>query len=315
MTKVKYIKACPFLRDLGDSYLCVNDDKVVDVLIDPLVNIEWSEELPPTASEAEGCETCLFVLEIKEDNRLFCSSRQMYLKMDKHYILWEDIRDSVFLLNLNTTTEFRDTEIDFCSTCLYKVLIASSPAFQARLSKEEKIKLGYSYILNKANEIYTGLLLLAEALSNDNLKTINEKCTFEKSKASIFNQQISTLSWLSWVTESEEIDEVFASTTFEWLQKLDEWVLLISKIPETEDDLEKINLIKESFNYAARIKEISFEIILKLTYLKKYEDEAINLHIKNIEKMISVSGVQFEDYMFICNQFFIIMKELGIKIN
>ncbi|HUT80548.1 MAG TPA: hypothetical protein VMZ29_05025 [Candidatus Bathyarchaeia archaeon] len=315
MTKIKYVKACPFLRDLGDSYLCVNDDKVIDILIDPLVNIEWSEKLHPIASEAEGCETCLFVLEVRDDNRLFCSSRQTYLKMDKHEILWEDIRDSVFLLNLNTNAEFRDTEIDFCSTCLYKVLIASSPAFQARISKEEKIRLGYSYILNKANEIYTGLLLLSETLFDNSLDAMGEKCTIEKSKASIFNQQISTLSWLSWVTESEEIDEVFASTTFEWLQKLDEWVLLISKIPDAENDNDKIALIYESFNFAARIKEISFEIILKLTFLKKHDNEAVDNQIKNIEKMVSIAGVQFEDYMFICNQFFIIIKELGIELD
>ena len=55
--KIKYIKACPFLRDLGDSYLCVNNDKVADVILDPLMHIDWSEELPPVASEMENIIT------------------------------------------------------------------------------------------------------------------------------------------------------------------------------------------------------------------------------------------------------------------
>ena len=136
---MRYIKACPFLRDLGDSYLCVNCDKVVDVVLDPLIHIEWNENLPPVASELENQETCLFTIEIKEDGRLYCLSRKLYLEMDNRDIVWADIRDAVILLSLDEQGEFKDTETDFCSTCLYKVLIASSPPFQKRLDFNEKI--------------------------------------------------------------------------------------------------------------------------------------------------------------------------------
>ena len=71
MKNHKYVKVCPFLRDLGDSFLCVNDDKVADIIMDPLLNIEWSEKLPPVASAISGIETCLFVIEVKDDKRLF----------------------------------------------------------------------------------------------------------------------------------------------------------------------------------------------------------------------------------------------------
>jgi len=309
VTDIKYVKACPFLRDLGDSYLCVNDDKVIDIIIDPLVNIEWTDKLPPVTSEVEdGTKTCLFNLEIMDDGRLFCSSRGMYLRMDRRDIYWKDIRDSVFLLELDKQPEFHNMEVEFCSTCLYKVLIASSPAFQSRLDFNEKIKLGSSYILNKANEIYTALLLLSESQSKHTTQAEGISSDLDRSKATIFNKQVSALSWLTWITDNEEIDEVFASTTFEWLQKLDEWGLIISRIAEVDANDEKIKLIREAFEYAARLKEISFEIIMKLSYLRKQETDPLE-PIINIEKIISVAGVQFEDFMFICSQFFSIIKD------
>jgi len=305
--KKKYVKACPFLRDLGDSYLCVNDDKVVDVILDPLMNIEWSDEIPPVASEVEGSETCLFVLEIKEDDRLYCCSRKMYLKMDNHFIRWEDIRDSLFLLELDSQNEYQNAEFDFCSTCLYKVLVASSPAFQTRLSFDEKIKLGIAYILNKANEIYTGLILLSKSLAKDNqIEGLNDK--IKHSKAIIFKQQISALSLLTWIVENGIVDELYASTTFEWLQKFDEWGLIVSSIADAETNEEKIALVKESFEFAARLKELSYELIVKLSLPIGEKEEELKKPIKIINKIITIAAVQLEDYMFICNQFFSILK-------
>jgi len=299
------VKACPFLRDLGDSYLCVNDDKVVDVILDPLMHIDWSEEIPPVASEVEGIETCLFVLEIKEDNNLFCCSRKMYLKMDNQIIKWEDIRDSVFLLELNSQNEYQNAEFDFCSTCLYKVLVASSPAFQTRLSYKEKVKLGIAYILNKANEIYAGLILLSKSLAKENHLELNDK--IKKSKALIFQQQISALSFLSWIAVNGIVDEVYASTTFEWLQKFDEWGVSVSSIADATTDDEKIALVKEAFEYAARLKELSYELIVKLSFSAE-KSEKLDESVRIINKIITIAAVQLEDFMFICNQFFTILK-------
>ncbi|NHK31586.1 MAG: hypothetical protein FK730_09555 [Asgard group archaeon] len=300
MRKHKYVKVCPFLRDLGDSFLCVNNDKVADIIMDPLLNIEWSERLAPVASEIPGVETCLFVIEVKDDNRLFCASRQMFLSMDKRFILWEDIRDSVFLLDLTNQSDLQDSEIDFCSTCLYKVLIASSPAFQSRLSYEERIELGSEYILNKANEIYSSIIIIAEKIAKEDLSS-KELCNLP-SKPKITEQETSALSLLSWITENNQIDEVFATTTFEWLQKLDEWGLIIVKIAESSNDEEKIALIKESFEFAARLKDIAFEIVMKMSFIYQKDNE-VELHIAQMEKIISIASIQFEDYMFICNQF------------
>lgn len=305
--KIKYVKACPFLRDLGDSYLCVNNDKVMEVVIDPLIHIEWSEELPPVASEVPGVTTCLFTLEIDRDSRLYCTSRKMHLRMDNKDIMWEDIRDSVYLLDLNMPSEFQNAEIDFCSTCLYKVLIASSPAFQARLTIDEKISLGCSYILNKANEIYSSLIKLAQSMAIDE-KSKKETSKLDKSKGIIFKQQISALNWLTWMTEMSMLDDVFASTSFEWLQKFDEWGLIVSKVADTEDYLTMIELIEESYEYAARLIELSYELIMKISYAKAELVEK-QQSLLNVEKIITIAGVQFEDYMFICRQFLDIVKE------
>lgn len=305
--KQKYVKVCPFIRDLGDSFLCVNNDKVADIIMDPLLNIEWSERLQPVASEIHGIETCLFVIEVKDDYRLYCASRQMYLKMDNQFILWEDIRDSVFLLNLTSHSEFQDSEIDFCSTCLYKVLIASSPAFQSRLDYRERIELGSEYILNKANEIYSSIILVAEKITQE--KLISKEICDIKSKQKITEQKISALNLLSWITNNNKIDEIFTTTTFEWLQKLDEWGLIISKIAEANSDEEKIAFIKESSEFAAKLKEIAFEIIMKISFIIN-EDEEVEMNVANIEKIITVASTQFEDYMFICNQFLQNIKEI-----
>ena len=166
MRKDSFIKVCPFLRDLGDSYLCVNDNDVVDVILDPLIDIEWSQDIMPVATDVEGCKTCLFTLEIKENEQLFCVSRQMFLSLDKREIFWRDIRDAFFLMNLDSESD-KNPAIDFCSTCLYKVLLASSPAFQVKLSQEEKIKLGCSYILNRANDIYKTLIIMSDNYSGN----------------------------------------------------------------------------------------------------------------------------------------------------
>ncbi len=306
MKKIKYVKACPFLRDLGDSYLCVNNDKVLEVVIDPLVHIDWSDELAPVASEVPGITTCLFTLEIDRDSRLYCTSRKMHLRMDNRDIMWEDIRDSVYLLDLNTS-EFQSAEIDFCSTCLFKVLIASSPAFQSRLTIDEKIRLGCSYILNKANEIYSSLIKLAQSMADDK-KSIKETSKLDKSKGIIFKQQISALNWLTWMTELSMVDDVFASTSFEWLQKFDEWGLIISKVADTDDYLTIVELIEESYEYAARLIELSYELIMKISFAKTDLVEK-QQSLLNVEKIITIAGVQFEDYMFICRQFIDIVKE------
>ena len=304
---MKYVKACPFLRDLGDSFLCVNDDKVEDIIMDPLTHMEWNEELPPVASQVNGITTCLFVLEIMDDDRLFCISRQMYLKMDKREIKWEDIRDAVFLLNLDQQSEIESNDVDFCSTCLYKVLIASSPAFQSKLTFDEKIRLGWTYILNKANEIYSTIIKLARSIASKAEQKLAPELNATKSV--IFKHQTTAFNWISWLTEVDLFDEEFTALIFEWLQKFDEWGLVVSKIAETGNDELRLEYVNQSFRYAARLKEVSYELTLKIVYYKSKITDKIISHLKNVERIITVAGVQFEDYMFICNQFLEIINE------
>ena len=298
--KTKFIKACPFLRDLGNSYLCVNDDKVIDIILDPLINIEWNNKIYPTATEIPGKETCLFILDIKDDNRLFCVSRKMFLKMDQREIFWQDVRDAIILLNLNNQNDLQNSEIDFCSTCLYKVLIASSPTFQLRLSVEEKIRLGLSYILNKANEIYAIIINLSKSYTPMGKR--NKRKVTTKLKTTMFKHQFSSLNWLNNLLEKKILDELTASLVFEWLQKFDEWGVTVSKIPDQETDEDRINLIKQSNDISAKLKEIAYDLVMKISYLKTSENELLQL-LKNLEKVITISSVQFEDYIFICNQF------------
>ncbi|MGC9780946.1 MAG: hypothetical protein HZR80_17010 [Candidatus Heimdallarchaeota archaeon] len=307
MKKIKYVKACPFLRDLGDSYLCVNNDKVEEVVMDPLISIEWSEEISPVASDTEGITTCLFVLDIQDDDRLFCISRKMYLSMDKKEIKWNDIRDAVFLLNLDQQSEVQNNDIDFCSTCLYKVLIASSSAFQSKLTFKEKMKLGWSYILNKANEIYSTIIKLNISLASRSENKLT--CNKDKPKEVIFKHQITAFNWIAWMIEDELFDEEFTSQIFEWLQKFDEWGLVVSKIADAETDELRLDFVEQSYRFAARLKEISYDLTMKIVYYKTNIADEITSHLKNVERIITVVGVQFEDYMFICNQFLEIIKE------
>ncbi len=307
MKKIKYVKACPFLRDLGDSYLCVNNDKVEDVVMDPLINIEWSEQIPPVASDTEGITTCLFVLDIQDDDRLFCISRKMYLSMDKREIKWNDIRDAVFLLNLDQQSEVQTNDIDFCSTCLYKVLVASSPAFQSTLDFKEKMMLGWSYLLNKANEIYSTIIKLDMSLASKSDSKLT--CNKNKSKEVIFKHQITAFNWIDWKIEDKLFDEEITSQIFEWLQKFDEWGLVVSKIADAETDELRLDFVEQSYRIAAGLKEISYELTMKNLYNKTNITDEIASHLKNVERIITVAGVQFEDYMFICNQFLEIIKE------
>ncbi|MHA1462465.1 MAG: hypothetical protein ACTSQ0_05290 [Candidatus Heimdallarchaeota archaeon] len=307
MTKMKFIKACPFLRDLGDSFLCVNCDKVADVVLDPLIHIEWSEDLHPVASEVEGIETCLFTVEIQENNRLFCISRQQFLEMDNREIVWDDIRDAVILLSLDEQGEFKDTEIDFCSTCLYKVLIASSPAFQKRLDFDEKIRLGTSFILNRANEIHNSLAELSESYAKKQSDNSNE--TDLTKKVDSTNNKTTSFSWMLWITNDSRFDDEFIANSIEWFQKFDEWGAVVSKIAETQIDEIKIRNVEQSENYAARLKEISYEMVMQLSYFKLNSDEEENDDaIKFAEKIFTMVSIQFEDYIFVCHQFLEIIK-------
>ncbi|MHA1156509.1 MAG: hypothetical protein ACTSQK_10415, partial [Candidatus Heimdallarchaeota archaeon] len=292
MTKMKFIKACPFLRDLGDSFLCVNCDKVADVVLDPLIHIEWSEDLHPVASEVEGIETCLFTVEIQENNRLFCISRQQFLEMDNREIVWDDIRDAVILLSLDEQGEFKDTEIDFCSTCLYKVLIASSPAFQKRLDFDEKIRLGTSFILNRANEIHNSLAELSESYAKKQSDNSNE--TDLTKKVDSTNNKTTSFSWMLWITNDSRFDDEFIANSIEWFQKFDEWGAVVSKIAETQIDEIKIRNVEQSENYAARLKEISYEMVMQLSYFKLNSDEEENDDaIKFAEKIFTMVSIQF----------------------
>lgn len=304
---MKFIKACPFLRDLGDSFLCVNCDKVADVVLDPLIHIEWSEDLHPVASEVEGIETCLFTVEIQEDNRLFCISRQQFLEMDNREIVWDDIRDAVILLSLDEQGEFKDTEIDFCSTCLYKVLIASSPAFQKRLDFDEKIRLGTSFILNRANEIHNSLAELSESYAKKQSDNLNE--TDLTKKVDSTNNKTTSFSWMLWLTNDSRFDDEFIANSIEWFQKFDEWGAVVSKIAETQVDEIKIRNVEQSEKYAARLKEISYEMVMQLSYFKLNSDEEENDNaIKFAEKIFTMVSIQFEDYIFVCHQFLEIIK-------
>lgn len=304
LTKIKFIKACPFLRDLGDSYLCVNCDKVVDVVLDPLIHIEWSDELQPVASEVEDIETCLFTLEVQEDSRLFCISRKQYLEMDNRKIYWEDIRDAVILLSLDEQGEFKDTEIDFCSTCLYKVLIASSPAFQKRLDFDEKIRLGTSFILNRANEIHNALTNLSESYAKKQASNSDSTPLTERAETS--NSKATTISWMLWLTNNARFDDEFIANSIEWFQKFDEWGTIVSRIADAKIDEIKIRNVEQSEKYAARLKEISYEMVLQLSFLKKKSDD--DYSVKFAEKIFSMVSVQFEDYLFVCHQFLDMIK-------
>ncbi len=303
---MKYIKACPFLRDLGDSYLCVNCDKVADVVLDPLIHIEWSDELPPVASEVEGIETCLFTLEVKEGERLYCISRKQYLEMDKREILWEDIRDAVILLSLDEQGEFKDTEIDFCSTCLYKVLIASSPAFQQRLDFNEKIRLGTSFILNRANEIHNSLISIAESFTKKQSNYVENVTLTKNAEAS--NNKTTAFSWMLWLTNDPRFDDEFIATTIEWSQKFDEWGAFVSRIADTEIDEIKIRNVEQAEKYAAQLKEISFEMVMRLSFFKKNSDEMDDV-LKYVDKVFTMVSIQFEDFIFVCHQFLEIIKD------
>ena len=301
---MRYIKACPFLRDLGDSFLCVNCDKVVDVVLDPLIHIEWNENLLPVASELENQETCLFTIEIKEDERLFCLSRKLYLEMDNRDIVWADIRDAVILLSLDEQGEFKDTEIDFCSTCLYKVLIASSPPFQKRLDFDEKIRLGTSFILNRANEIHTSLI----DLSNSFLAKQSENSTIEtKPTIDIDAKKASSFSWMLWLTNNSRFDDEFIANSIEWFQKYDEWNTIVSKITDSEIVEMIIRNIEQASEYASRLKEISFDMVMSISFLKTKADEE-NPLMKYAEKIFSVASIYFEDFIFVSNQFLDIVK-------
>ncbi len=303
---MKFIKACPFLRDLGDSFLCVNCDKVADVVLDPLIHIEWSNELHPVASEVEDIITCLFTLEIKEDNRLFCISRKQYLEMDKREILWKDIRDAVILLSLDQQGEFKDTEIDFCSTCLYKVLIASSPAFQNRLDFNEKIRLGTGFILNRANEIHNSLVNLSETFSKKQNDNTNELSPTKK--VEISNNKTTAFSWMLWLTNDPRFNDEFIANAIEWSQKFDEWRTIVSRITDAEIDEIKIRNVEQSEKYAARLKEISFDMVMRLSFIKRDTDEIDDI-LKYADKVFSMVCIQFEDFIFVCHQFLDIIKE------
>ena len=110
------------------------------------------------------------------------------------------------------------------------------------------------------------------------------------------------------IVENGIVDELYASTTFEWLQKFDEWGLIVSSIADAETNEEKIALVKESFEFAARLKELSYELIVKLSLPIGEKEEELKKPIKIINKIITIAAVQLEDYMFICNQFFSILK-------
>ena len=296
MTKIKYIKACPFLRDLGDSFLCVNDDDVVDVLIDPLIDIDWSEYLPPVASEIPDQKTCLFTLDIKDDGKLYCISREMYLRMDKRFILWKDIRDSIFLLNLDEAQIPQNSEIDFCSTCLYKVLLASSPTFQQRLGINEKIKLGCSYILNKANELINNLSKVSNSMSRETMEDKEEKVSSDAL----------TLNWMQWLTSDPIFDDEFIATAINWFQRFDEWGAHVSKIADANSDEEKVRIVEESTQFAADLKQLSYDIVMKILFHSTNDDNGL---YKITERVFTIATVQFEDFTFICNQFLDNVKE------
>ena len=100
----------------------------------------------------------------------------------------------------------------------------------------------------------------------------------------------------------------FASSSFEWLQQFDEWGLAVSQVADTEDYLSIIELIEESLDYAIRLKELSNELVMNISSVRsEIEEEPQSL--LNAERLITIAGVQFEDYMFICSQFLDIVKE------
>lgn len=301
MSKLKYIKACPFLRDLGDSFLCINDDTVVDVLLDPLIDVEWSEYLKPVASEIPDHESCLFTLEVKDDGKLYCISREMFLRMDKRFIQWKDIRDSIFLLNLNESQITQNSEIDFCSTCLYKVLLASSPAFQQRLDMKEKIRLGCSYILNRANEIIYSLSKISQTItweeSHGNTKILE--------KLNISTIETAPFSWMLWLSNNPNFNDDFIAISINWFQKFDEWGVQISKIADEESDEIKIRIVEQSIECASALKQLSYDMVIQMSNLKDNEDSFFT----KTEKIFTIASINFEDYIFICNQFLDIVKE------
>lgn len=302
LKKRKYIKACPFLRDFGDSYLCVCGDDVVEVELDPLLNIQWSEDITPVASEVPGKETCLFVVEIKEDGRLFCISRQIYLAMDDRTIYWDDIRDSVLLMNLNDPEVTNEDEFEFCSTCLYKVLLASSPAFQAKLDKEERLRLGISYILYKANQIIN-------SLNQTNFDTINSDEAFDLfeqigdiDSSEVAQSTNSIIDFLTLLIQQIDNSGELTSLFIQWIQKFDEWRYNTAKISEEKTEREKINRIHQVLDLSRRLNEITFDILTSIQF-QAFQQGISNREItKIIEKIFLIHNVQLEDFAFITTQ-------------
>ena len=110
------------------------------------------------------------------------------------------------------------------------------------------------------------------------------------------------LSWFSWLTDNYQIDESLSIKTFEWLQRFDEWTLIVSKTAKENDKTKKIELVKHVLEYGAKLKEISYEIVLYLSTQNLESKKGYNV-LKKIEKIMNISAVQFEDFTFICSQF------------
>ncbi|MBD3190007.1 MAG: hypothetical protein GF308_05165 [Candidatus Heimdallarchaeota archaeon] len=306
LKKRKYIKACPFLRDLGDSYLCVCGDDVVEVELDPLLNIQWSEEVPPVASQIPGKETCLFVLEIQEDGRLFCISRQIYLSMDERTIYWDDIRDSVLLMNLNDPEVTNEDEFEFCSTCLYKVLLASSPAFQTKLDKKERLRLGHSYLLYKANQIINSLnqMNFDDQTSTSTIDFFEKIDAIDPSKTAQSTNSI--IDFLTLLIQQIDTTGELTSLFIQWVQKFDEWRYNTSIISEEKTESEKIERIRQVLNLSRRLNEIAFDILMKTQFQdfhgEETEPEKEQELAKMIQKIFLMNNVQLEDFAFITTQ-------------
>ncbi|MHA1243908.1 MAG: hypothetical protein ACTSP7_04950 [Candidatus Heimdallarchaeota archaeon] len=97
----------------------------------------------------------------------------------------------------------------------------------------------------------------------------------------------------------------------EWYQRFDEWRLVITKIADVKTNQERVDFIVTSNEYAQKLKEISFDLVMKISFIERDAKDDVLITLKNAERIFTVASVQFEDYTFICNQYLAILKENG----
>ena len=111
-----------------------------------------------------------------------------------------------------------------------------------------------------------------------------------------------------WLTNNSRFDDEFIANSIEWFQKYDEWNIIVSRITDTEIDEIIIRNVEQASEYASRLKEISFEMVMSISFLKRKDTEDDPI-LNYAEKIFSVASIHFEDFIFVSNQFLDIVKD------